>query len=397
MTTIHFIVNKTPAPPAPTVLSYDSGNSENFNNTDESFTETGDPGQGASAITNGSLLVAWEEYCPSEFDYSNCKVNLKNIDLVGSNNWATQYPGLHYVNGAGSMSMAKLVNGNIALVYADQRSGTVPVNGAVVSSSGSVIVSETAIDASRGFSNGTGCVALNNGNFVAIWPSASAGATYLRVYGPTMSAVSGVITVDASNEADGIRAAVLSNNNFVVIYKRGDGNRLCIYQPDGTEDLNTTLEAGNTDAVLNSVVPTSDGGFVVSFGIKNGSFDNVIKLRKYSSTGVAGTTVTVSDPAAADPGGGLPWNSWYATQAFLMDNGNIGLAGWSSGSKTLYCWAYDQDLTEVQSLTSLSTIAQTIDSYRQAYAAQFGSGKYGFVMQRQGPSGTKVYLDVLTT
>jgi hypothetical protein len=397
---IRFIVKQTPVPPAPTELSYDAVNSENFNATDEGFANEGDPGRNVAVTPNSSILVGWTEYSPDEFDNSTSKVNLKNIDITDTNDFSTQHASLNCNSG---LAAAKLTGGNIALVYADGRSNPRIINGAVITSSGAISVGETTIDGDVGNALEVECVALNNGNFVAFYSDDNSGTFNYRYYNPSMTSIYGPASVDASYTGQYPRGTVLSGGNVAVVYKRGgfsQGTALAVFDSSGNTVLSSTIVlAGNTDGICNSITPTNDGGFVVLAAVKNGNYDNALYLYKYNSSGSLQDSITFNDPPSTDPGGGLPYDSWFATQTFKLDDGNIGIVGLSSGSKTLYCWVYDQDLTEVQSITSLLTISELNpgqDFSREARAGSFGDGKYAFVMQRRGPSGLKVYVDVIS-
>lgn len=397
---IRFIVHKTETPPGPTELSYDAANSENFNSTDEGFTYEGDPGHQVGATTNSSALIAWTESSPSEFDTSDSYVNLKNIDLSGSNDFSVQHASLNCNNG---VSVAKLTGGNIAVVYADGKANPRLIKGAVLTAAGAISVGETTIDGDVGNELQVECVALNNGNFAAFYSDEISGNKFYYVYyNPSMTIVKSVTELD-SYVGSYPRGTVLSGGNIAIVYKRGgfgNGTMLAVLDSSGNSVLSpTSVLAGNTDGVCNSITPTDDGGFVVLAAVKNANFDNAIYLYKYNSSGSLQDSTTLNDPPNSDPGGGLPYDSWFATQTFKLDDGNIGIVGLSSGSKTLYCWVYDQDLTEVQSITSLLTISELNpgqDFFREARTASFGNGKYAFVMQRRGPSGLKVYVDVIT-
>lgn len=346
-------------------------------------------------------MIAWAEQAPSEFDTTESRVNIKNIDIGGANNFHYQLGTL--VGGTG-LSLTKLSDDNIMIAYADQTGNPRVLYGAIINPTGSVTTGPVTINgdvvdteiAAVGFASGGGAAVLYTDGSSG---TGSQEFIKLSILNSFMS-VTNTIDVYEDYEVKVPQGALLSNGNVAFIFQREgsiDAIVFCIYTPTGTEVTKTVLSTNLpfSSSALTSIVACDDGGIVTSWGEVNGNDDEVLTIRKHNADGSTVSTVTVNDPPASDPGDGGPYDTWRASSLFKLDDGKIGLAGWSSGSRSLYAWVYDQDLNTVQSMTLMTTDTQPIGRNDRCSIAAFGNGYYGFVSQRNGSDGTRVYVDVM--
>jgi hypothetical protein len=420
MASISFVVQKTPAPPE-LILDYDSEIS--FNNTTEDFpSKEASPDQTdpADAIQNGSILVGWVEYVAAG-ESEDSFYNLKNIDLIGDDNFSIQATNASTQVATDDIKVAKLIGYNkVAVAYVDNfndgdfnsrwrlqvvnSANGAPISGPItktISSPGAYDVPTTLV------------LPLSGGRIV--WAYKEYGetpGTLFDIYDDTLSSLYTYRLID-DTDACGLKGVVLTGGDFVIVNTTqtgdsgiGTGVEINIYDGSDGSGVFNTNEAYNPLETGLSVVATDDGGFVVCIaglvgiageGQENKDLPGRIRLRKYDSTGDYETQVVLDFPET-DPGGGAAWGSICNCQMFKLDSGDLAVVGFNYGTKKLFSYVINQSLTTVQqSLTLLNkTISEITDlSYTNTSVAKFSDGKYGLVKKRPGASGIRVYVDVL--
>lgn len=379
-----FYIPTPPTPPVEPVWSYDAVNSQNFNGVSLGIEDSADPGNVVSAVSNNSVLIGWYEEAPSEFDTSESKVNLRNIDLTDAGSFSVQ-TSLVCNNHVG---IAKLTGGTIAVAYTDQTGNPRLVRLATVNASTGAIVNGPITVDGDVVNSRVSVTGLNNGNLAVFWGNGNSVSTRYRIYDASLSPVIAEGVVDATTEPDMMASAVLTGGNFVVLYKKSSASSsFSVYNQAGSLITNTAFGLSNYHQ---AVAPTNDGGFCLL-----SEYNRSIYVRKCTSTGGFVTTPTIHSAPATDPGGGMPYGAWNAVSILKLDSGNIGVLGWSAGSKTLYFWEREPTtLTEVTATTSLVSTTGSMSTWRPMSLAAFGGNKYASVMQREGDLGRRVYVDV---
>lgn len=282
MASISFVVQKTPAPPE-LILDYDSEIS--FNNTTEGFPDEGlflgPQTDSCDAIQNGSILVSWIEIVTEEEGYSF--YNLKNIDLIGSDNFSKQATNSAEQVASGNVRLGKLANDpNVAIGYTDSFSDgdyNVRFRLQVVSATTGNLASDTIVKSVQPGAEicpeDTLVLPLNDGNVVFAYKQLDETfGTLFTIYEYSLNTLSAVYTdIEISNSLAviGMKGAVLNSGNFVIAYglqkddsSRGEGYAVKMYDDEGS--LIDTVYNQSSDRFLEnglSVVATDDGGFIL--------------------------------------------------------------------------------------------------------------------------------------
>ena len=424
--TTRFIVKKTPTPPE-LILDYDSEIS--FNNTTEDFPEK-EPFAGlgnSSAVNSGSILVGWVENMFSGEGGTDAYYNLKNIDLIGSDNFSYQATESTQV-AQGDIKVAKITGYNRAAVaYSEDTGGgegeeltfriqTVTLTG----TPGSPIngpITKIAAGATTLGGGGTLVLPLSGGDL--IWVFKETGEEVGTFFSKLDYALDTIVSnkeIDAGLDVHSLDGVVLDDGNVAFVYTNqidDSGRGLGVFVKVFDTSDGSLIHSDSTSAIRClenglSIVATDDGGFIVCIsdvqndgsggeGTYNEDYPGIITLVKYDSTGNYENEVVIDFPAT-DPGGGVAWGSIFNCRIFKLDSGDIGLVGYNYRTKKLFSYVINQSLTTVQQpLTLLNkTVSEFVSlTYITTSVAKFSNGKYGFVAKRYGANGVRVYVDVL--
>jgi len=424
--TTRFIVKKTPTPPE-LILDYDSEIS--FDNTTEDFPEK-EPAGGfgnSSAANSGSILVGWVENMFSGEGGSTAYYNLKNIDLIGSDNFSYQAT-LSTQVATKDIKVAKITGYNRAAVaYSEDTGGgedeeltfriqTVTLTG----TPGSPIngpITKTAAGATTVGGGGTLVLPLSGGDLVWVFKeTGEENGTFFSKFDYALDTLLSNKEIDAGLQVHSLDGVVLDNGNVAFVYTNqiDDSNRgLGVFVKVFDISDGSLIHSDSTSAIRClenglSIVATDDGGFIVCIsddqndgsggeGAFNEDYPGLITLVKYDSTGNYENEVVIDFPAT-DPGGGVAWGSILNCRIFKLDSGDIGVVGYNYNTKKLFAYVINQSLTTVQQ--PLTLLNKTVSAITNIYCyttsvAKFSAGKYGYVAKRQGASGDRVYVDVL--
>lgn len=421
MASISFVVKKTPAPPE-LILDYDSEIS--FNNTTEDFPSKEDfasASQNADAIENGSIMAGWVEIVPEE--NGNSYYNLKNIDLIGSNNFSYQGTNVTQQLATNDIRLAKLTGYNkVAVAYSDNYGGgegppaTTRRRIHVLQSTNASPISgpiEKEID--QGYPTNTLAIPLAAGNIVWVYKQlGETSGTLFTIYDHELSSLYTDKELDSGLEVSSMKGAVLDDGNFVIAYtktfddsQRGNGVWVKTFDSSNGSLIKSNFYDYRCMEGGLSVTATDDGGFAVCFsdidveaageGANPEDCAGWIRIYKFDSTGNYENNVVLDFPDT-DPGGGAAWGSICHTQLFKMDNGDLGLVGFNYSTKKIFTYVIDDSLNTVnQALTLLDkSITEMVSLlYNNAAVARFSNGVYGYTRKRYGASGRRTYVDVL--
>lgn len=425
--TTRFVVKKS-TPPIPLYLDYDSEIS--FDNTTEDFPEKEPMGGlgNSSAVNSGSILVGWVENMFSGEGGTDSFYNLKNIDLIGSDNFSYQATNASTQVATKDIKVAKITGYNRAAVaYSDDtgsgedeelsfRIQTVTLTG----TPGSPIngpITKIAAGATTLGGGGTLVLPLSGGDLIWVFKeTGEENGTFFSKLDYALDTLLSNKEIDPELSVHSLDGVVLSNGNVAFVYTnqiddsgRGLGVFVKVFDTSDGSLINSDSTSG-IRCLENglSIVATDDGGFIVCIsdvqndgsggeGAFNEDYPGIITLIKYDSTGNYEDEVVIDFPAT-DPGGGAAWGSIFNCRIFKLDDGEIGLVGYNYNTKKLFSYVINQSLTTVQQ--PLTLLNKTVSAITNIYnyttsVARFSDGVYGFVAKRQGASGDRVYVDVL--
>jgi hypothetical protein len=209
-----------------------------------------------ATLTNGNVIILYRDYPDMDGKFV---IYDTNEDLIGSET-------VYYAGSVGSVSVTSLLNGNALIAYWD---GPGDAGAFVISDTNGYIVKSATVFSSEKI-GGPHATTLANGNvFISYGKGPYPYTGHFVILDVDGNTVRSEMDLNLSGSVDEITSTVLSNDDILLAYRRGEGSdnsgNFIILDPDGNLSRERTIFY---DGVINNNSPLtlSNGNVMVPFG-----------------------------------------------------------------------------------------------------------------------------------